>query len=411
MADMYGSHFEYGGVSSKTHGMIIANVETTRFTQVAGTIAGVTIFNKSGKRNYLIDDDYSGSPLSFEVDIITDDERALTSAERRTMERWLFNRRNYKKLYLSGDSECADVNAGALSKYALKTVGGVNGIAYAGISIANNTPAARVNVYFALEDGYSASNYTFTLDDASVAASVEASRCRVSTSNIYPDKFDERHTIVVSDGTSMLTVEFCVLSYAYNALLNTPSSSSTHQVAVDIYNLFMNNNGTEYVDGEAKRLYMNCRFVNPTYLEYEGGIVGYKATLEADCGYWWQDAITKTFTFNHASASSSTTISIPVDTDIDDYTYPRISVTMNANGGDFAIVNHTDDSARTTSFTGVTGNATITIDSSYNYISDQYYLKFRSQNFPRLLGGSNTLTVRGQVSSISVTYNNRRNFL
>ena len=100
MADMYGSHFEYGGVSSKTHGMIIANVETTRFTQVAGTIAGVTIFNKSGKRNYLIDDDYSGSPLSFEVDITTDDNSTLDKASRRTIEKWLFNRHNYRKLYL-----------------------------------------------------------------------------------------------------------------------------------------------------------------------------------------------------------------------------------------------------------------------------------------------------------------------
>lgn len=281
MADMYGSHFEYGGVSSKTHGMIIANVETTRFTQVAGTIAGVTIFNKSGKRNYLIDDDYSGSPLSFEVDIITDDESALDKASRRTIEKWLFNRHNYRKLYLLADEECDD--------------------------------------------------------------------------------------------------------------------------DVDV--------GTETIDGEEKCLYMNCRFINPFYLEYNGGIVGYRVTLETDCGYWWQDAITKTFDLNHSSENDATTINVQVDTDIDDYTYPRVTIVMNSTGGDFSIMNSTDDGARLTSFTDITAGATITIDSEFNYVSDQYYLKFYKQNFPRLLDGENQITIRGNVRSISFRYSNRRNLM
>lgn len=38
----------------------------------------------------------------------------------------------------------------------------------------------------------------------------------------------------------------------------------------------------EYIDGIRKRNYLNCRFINPEKLEYNGGIVGYKATLEAD---------------------------------------------------------------------------------------------------------------------------------
>lgn len=282
MADMYGSHFEYGGVSSKTHGIIIANVETSRFNQVAGTIAGVTIFNKSGKRNYLIDDDYSGSPLSFEVDIVTDDESVLDKAARRTIEKWLFNRHSYRKLYLlPGDPEC-------------------------------------------------------------------------------DDDFDD---------------------------------------------------GSEEIDGETKRLYMNCRFVNPFYLEYNGGIVGYRVTLESDCGYWWQDAITKTFNLNHTASANATTITVDVDTDIDDYTYPRVTVVMNSSGGDFSIANTTDDEARLTSFTDVTAGATVIVDSEFNFVNDQYYLKFYQQNFPRLLDGGNQIVVRGNVRSISFKYNNRRNLL
>ncbi len=279
MADMYGSHFEYGGVSSKTHGMIIANVETTRFTQVAGTIAGVTIFNKSGKRNYLIDDDYSGSPLSFEVDIVTDDEGTLDKADRRVIEKWLFNRHRYRKLYLLHDSEC-------------------------------------------------------------------------------DDDVDE---------------------------------------------------DTEVIAGETKRLYLNCRFVNPSYLEYNGGIVGYRVTLEADCGYWYQDAITKTVNIGSTASASSSSFTIDVDTDIDDYTYPRVTVKMSSAGGEFTLVNQTDDSTRFTSFVDIAGGATVVMDSEYNYINDQYYLKFSKQNFPRLLDGSNTFTIIGAVESITFTYSNRRN--
>ena len=279
MADMYGTYFEYGGVSSTTHDLIIANVESTRFTQVAGTITGVTIFNKSGKRNYLIDDDYSGSPLSFEVDIVTKDGDTLEKAQRRTIEKWLFNRHNYRKLYLVVDGDCD------------------------------------------------------------------------------PDR--------------------------------------------DI--------GTETIGGAAKRLYLNCRFINPSYLEYCGGIVGYRVTLEADCGYWWQDAITTTWTLNHSSAAASTTNTLTVDTDIDDYTYPRIQVVMGTAGGDVTITNFTDDNARLTKFTDLAAGATLTIDSETNYVSDQYYLKFYKQNFPRLLDGANQINVTGNVKSISITYSNRRN--
>lgn len=279
MADMYGTYFEYGGVSSTPHGLVIANVESTRFTQVAGTIAGVTIFNKSGKRNYLIDDDYSGSPLSFEVDIVNKDGDTLSKTRRREIEKWLFNRHNYRKLYLLVDDECD------------------------------------------------------------------------------PDR--------------------------------------------DV--------GTEVINGETKRLYMNCRFLNPSYLEYNGGIVGYRVTLETDCGYWWQDAVTYTRNLNHSNSNVVTDFTIKVDTDIDDYTYPRIRIVMGSSGGDVTFINHTDDSSRLTKFTDLAAGATLIIDSEYNYINDQYYLKFYKQFFPRLLDGDNSLSVQGNVQSISITFSNRRN--
>ena len=59
--------------------------------------------------------------------------------------------------------------------------------------------------------------------------------------------------------------------------------------------------------------------MNATHLEYNGGIAGYRATLEVDSGLWWQDPVTYTYQLNHSSASQGSTITVNVDTDIDDY--------------------------------------------------------------------------------------------
>lgn len=275
MADIYGSHFEYAGVTSRRYGLIIANVETERLTSVSGAISGVTVFNKNTKRRYLIDDDHNDFPVSFEVDIVTDNERGLEFNERREVEKWLFNKHSYRKLYLD-----------------------------------------------------------------------------------------------VTDDTRGETYEI--------------------------------------IDGLQKQLYMNCRFVNPTRLEYNGGIVGYRVTLEADSGLWWQDAITKKFQVNNTSASSTSIITVTVDTDLDDFVYPKVKITMGGSGGDVIITNNSDDPTRVTRFVDVSPYASIILNGELNYVSGQYYEKFYKQNFPRLVDGENNIIVAGNVSTIEFEFNNRR---
>ena len=93
MADMYGSHFEYADILSRLHGLVIVNVGTSRFTRLSGEIKGNTIFNKNSKQQLLTGNDYSSFPVSFDVDIITDNEKGIPLHERRVIEKWLFNRR------------------------------------------------------------------------------------------------------------------------------------------------------------------------------------------------------------------------------------------------------------------------------------------------------------------------------
>jgi phage-related protein len=275
MADIYGSHFEYGGVSSRQYDLIIVNADTSRMVQLYGEKKGVTIFSKIANKRYLIDDDYSSSPLTFDVEIMTDSDRCLEPAERRQIEKWLFNRKSYRKLYM----DIAD---------------------------------------------------------------------------------DER--------------------------------GETY----------------EYINGDMKRNYLNCRLVNPEKLEGNGGIVGYKATLEADSNMFWQEPIEQLFDVNNGSANSVSNITITVDTDLEEYIYPVVTIRMGNAGGDVIIANNSDDSTRQTKFVGLGGLATVVMKGELNYVSGQYYEKFAGRNFIRLLDGVNTFTITGNVESIMFEYSARR---
>ncbi|MBQ2347798.1 MAG: hypothetical protein II388_05430 [Clostridia bacterium] len=275
MAEIYGSHFEYGGISSTRYGLMIANLETERFKQISGNVESVTLFNKSSRKRYLIDDNYTDSPLTIEVEILTDNQKVLDPIEKRQVEKWLFNNRKYQKFYLS---------------------------------------------------------------------------------------------------------------------MGDDSSGETF----------------EYVDGVCKRLYLNCRFINPVRIERNDGIVGYKATLEADSDMWWQDAITKAFTTNHADASSNSMITVDIDTDLKGFVYPKVTFQTGNVGGSVIIANYTDDSTRATRFVELPTNTSITMNGETNYISGQYYDNFYRQNFLRFVDGKNYIYISGDIQSIVFEFSNRR---
>ena len=98
--NIYGCHFTYSGVDSNTYSLIIANVNTERDDRSAGDVAGEYIYRKSDKTFKLLGDNYSSSQMLIDVDIITEDESVLTMANRRAVEKWLFNKPTFRKLYI-----------------------------------------------------------------------------------------------------------------------------------------------------------------------------------------------------------------------------------------------------------------------------------------------------------------------
>lgn len=275
MADIYGSHFEYGGVSSRLYGLIIVNAETDRMTRLSGERESVTIFSKIANKRYLIDDNHSASPITFDIEIMTDSGVCLEPVERRQIEKWLFNKRSYRKLYM--------------------------------------------------------------------------------------DIADDAH-------------------------------GETY----------------EYVNGERKRNYLNCRLINPEKLEGNGGIVGYRATLEADSNMFWQEPIEQAFIVYNGAEGVSSNISLTIDTDFEEYIYPKVTIQMGSSGGSVTIMNNNDDSARLTKFVGLGALATVVMKGELNYVSGQYYEKFVDRNFIRLLDGVNTFTIIGDVETIKFEYSVRR---
>lgn len=271
--DLTGGYFKYADISSRDYGLRFVLFDTSAYTSINGQTSTVSLFNSRNKKNYYIGDDYTGSPVSFDAEIMTVTTEPIPSSELRAIENWLFNRMGYYKLY--ADSEDA--------------------IEYEDYTVINDT---------------------------------------------------------------------------------------------------------------SKYFYYNCRFINPEKIIGNGGIVGFKFTVECDSLLLWQDAVIETITPEYTSDGSAI-INVSVDSDMLDYIYPKVTISMGSTGGDVKIINNDDINTRITGFAGLSANAIITMDGEVNSISGGNYTKFQNKNFIRMLPGINSFTITGDISEIKFEWNNR----
>lgn len=267
-----GCHFQYGNFNSREIGVIFAHCNTESYDSLMGDVSSSSIFNRRNKVRYILSDNFDDSPISFEAEIISDNYAAFPVQYRRVIEKELFNKPDYRRLYVDMDDD----------------------------------------------------------------------------------------------------------------------------IMGDTY---------EYVDGYLKRLYFNCRFINPTKIEDGNGlVVGYRFLIECDSCMMWQEEIEKTFEIT----GGSSIISVEADTDIGGYTYPDVTVYVGNSGGTVTIINSTDNASRFTKFNSLSPNITLIMKGNLNYVSGQNYEKFENQNFVRLLDGVNAIGVTGDVTSIKFRWQNRR---
>lgn len=274
--ELSGSYFEYNGTTSRKYRLVFGNVETEQFQKLNGDVKTVVIFDNSGKRNYIINESYEDSHLEIDAEIVTDDGQTINRFERREIEKWLFHKHTYCKLYM--DMDC----------------------------------------------------------------------------DIYGESY-------------------------------------------------------ELVNGVQKRLYLNCRLINPEKIEGNGGLIGYRVKIECDSCMAWQDEVVCEYILENDSPTSSSVITVNVDTDLHDYVYPKVTIQTGATGGNIQIINASDNMERATKFVDLTQNITFTMrGDGVNYVSGQNYQKFSSKNFIRLLDGENIIHVTGDVVKITFEFQNRR---
>ncbi len=273
--DLSGCRFIYAGTASEVYGLRFVNCETSEYKKINGTTKSINVYNGHNKRNYLISDDYSSSPISIDIEIAADDMEPFTPQTLREIENWLFNRPAYSRLYINIDDDC-------------------NGETY------------------------------------------------------------------------------------------------------------------EIINTELKQFYFNCRFTNPSKLLGNGGVVGFRATMECDSHILWQDEIAEIFSMSNSSAEDSSIITVSIGSDGYDYIYPKVTLTMGSSGGDISIINNSDDSARITSFKAITAGTTFYMDSELLRISGDNYTKFYDKNFIRLLPGDNSLAITGDIAEVKIEWANRK---
>ena len=406
MADFYGYHFKYAGIDSRDKHLMFARIDRGDFDMLSGEIEGITVFNKKNKKRYLVDDDYSGSPISTEVEIVRDDDEAIPQEDRKAIEKWLFNRSAYQKLYFDAADDCdGEYNIPVFESFlAIRTedmhvfseiAGDLCGW---GAEISLFTPALQAKIgrlynenFELYVDGFSEPMQKHILDfyDAAVYT-LNCDSVPGTYSPVDPTKDFVR--LIIGEEDDYIGIE---------------SSWDNSGGTFDFGLMTMTN---------PKRWYMNCRFVNAHKIEGNGGVVGYSATLEADSGYMWMD---EEVSFNLTDAANGESVTVSLDSAIDDYTYPLVTVKMGSSaGGDFTIVNQTDSRSRQTKFEGISAGATVVFGGDENYVSSyttndpnaeySYYPKFVGCKFVRLCDGDNILTVTGNVSEIKFNYAHRK---
>lgn len=102
-----GCHFQYGNFNSSEHGVIFAHCNTKSYDNLMGNVSSSYLFNRRDKVKYIIADNYEDSPITFDAEIISDDFRAFSSQEERAIEKSLFNKPDYRKLYVDINDACA----------------------------------------------------------------------------------------------------------------------------------------------------------------------------------------------------------------------------------------------------------------------------------------------------------------
>ena len=162
----------------------------------------------------------------------------------------------------------------------------------------------------------------------------------------------------------------------------------------------------EKINGEEKRIYVECIFTNPEAMFYADGLHGWKCTCTLSSGWAFQDEIEITYT------DFTNDIIVPVDSDNGDYIYPSFTMIADNSSAKMNIqLKNKSDNSRVMEVDRVPANTVISVLSDIGVITDDtsqsLYGFLKDQKFLRLVNGDNVISVKG-ITSLTIRYQNVR---
>lgn len=166
----------------------------------------------------------------------------------------------------------------------------------------------------------------------------------------------------------------------------------------------------QFLQDDLQSIWYNCYFTEytPTYI---GNLnFAFTATAVCDSPFAWSGPKKTVWTAKNYSAETK---NIYINSADVDYLYPTIAFTLSGEGTSISIINTTDSATRTFAFTGLTPSHTITVDNDRQTITstdslELYPLSKFNKNWLRFVPGKNVLTLTGNLTSASITYNEPR---
>lgn len=157
-------------------------------------------------------------------------------------------------------------------------------------------------------------------------------------------------------------------------------------------------------------IYLNCIFSEPKILRAGNIIYGIEAKAECDSQFAY--TYSKTLTYNYPTNPSGSLITFFNNSHLKDYMYPQMTFIMDSNGGNFSILNSTDNN-RLFSFTGLQPLEVMTINNDLGIISSSLgVLRLSNFNkyFFRFAPGINNIYITGDITQLTFTYQFLRRF-
>ena len=251
---------------------------------------------------------------------------------------------------------------------------------------------------------------------------LNAPKRRVINGVVYSDSSPEFDVEIISEKPISVfdkreIEKWLFYQTAYKKLYVNPASKDEGEV-IDLPYYKVDSNRENFSNFKVYP-FIRCVFTNPVAIEYASGLHGWQCTCCTDSPFATLDAvkIIEPIGSMESYGTGLKKFNIYVDSDMPDYIFPTVKFTLN-NSGSVSWKNITDSENREFKVDELTAGTILYCNSETNRVSnssgsngDNYYPYVTKRFFPRLLPGDNKIIVGDNITSVEITWNNRRWFM